>query len=62
MVKVARITTSTFSGVVTESGNHASKNDAGKITAWWCSTPHVRRGSHSPGWRAGCIHGVDLEL
>ena len=27
-----------------------------------CSTPHVRRRSHSQGWRAGCTHSADREL
>ena len=28
-------------------------NDAGNMFAWICNTLHVRRWSHSPGWRAG---------
>ena len=37
---------------VTPMVNLASKNDADNITVWTSSVPHVRRGSHSPRWRA----------
>ena len=42
--------------------NHATKNDTGKTAAWTRSTLHVRRGSHSPGWHAGCTNGVGPDI